>query len=668
VKFNIKIRPSVVITIAIIIGIVLITSAYLELRQSKDGLYHILNEQSRALIETITESSVNTINSGFEIEDLITERLLNNARLIKVLDSAGNLTRQKLINISKENNLYRINIFDRNGNRILSNRIPEPGHPHGENEINRYEEIKPILSETTNELIIGLKDAEFNEGQRYAVAVARTNNNGAIVVNLDAKDLLEFRKRIGIGKIIGDISKNSGIEYIALQDSGGILAASINIDSLDAIRQDSFLQNSLTKDSVYFRIVSFRENDIYEAVKRLKYEDSVVGIFRIGLSLDELRSIEYRAYNRIIIITLVLAAISIITLSILFTSQNLKLISREFTKFKSFTGSILRNMDEAVIVIDNALFISLFNRSAQKLFKIREEEVNGKNLNDLTNFFFLKDIFNSEKNNDIYLNIAGEERYLSISTTRNIDELGNIESYTIVLNDITEKKSLEENVKRNEKLTAMGELASGVAHEIRNPINAIGMIAQRLQKEFSPAGNDAEFSSITNLLRSEVSRINKIIKQFLDYAKPLEINITEINADDYFDQVYKLFQVQAEKRNLMFKVISKNPGKILLDPELMKQALMNIIQNAFDAVDEEGLIKLVYSREKDHLKILVSDNGRGIPESERNKIFDLYYTSGKEGTGIGLSITQKIIEQHKGTITFESAVNKGTTFNIILPQ
>ncbi len=667
-KWKFKLRISAVIAITVIIGIVMITSAYFELQQGKNELYHILNEQSLALIETITESSVNTINSGFEIEDLITERLLNNARLIRELDGKGILTRQNLIDIGKANDLYRINIFDKKGNRVLSNRIPEPGHTHGEENINRYDEIEPILNGSTDELVIGLKESEFSNEQRYAVAVKRAGNNGAIVVNLDAKDLLDFRKRIGIGKIIQDISENSGIEYIALQDSNGILSASTNIDSLDAISGDKFLQTALNNDSVYYRTIPFTGNDIYEVVKRLKYENSVVGIFRIGLSLDEVRSAENRAYKRIILITLILAAISIITLSIVFTSQNLKLISEEFKKFKSFTSSILKNMDEAVIVISKDLTVSLFNRSAQKLFKIKDDEVTGKNLNELNNFYFLNEVLQSERSTEKLLNIDGKDKYLLISSTTNYNEQGNIESYTVVLNDITDKKSLEENARRNEKLSAMGELASGVAHEIRNPINAIGMIAQRLQKEFSPEENKNEFNSITNLLRSEVTRINNIIKQFLDYAKPFEVKVSEIDGDDYFDQIYQLFHGQADRQRINFGLISQNSGNVKLDPELMKQAIINLIQNAFDAVGEEGKVQLDYICANDKLEIIISDNGRGIPESEKGKIFDLYYTSRKDGTGIGLSITQKIIEQHNGTITFESTVNKGTTFKIIIPQ
>jgi len=668
VKWKFKLRSSAVIAITVIIGIVMITSAYFELKQGKSELYHILNEQSLSLIETITESSVNTINSGFEIEDLITERLLNNARLIRDLDAGGILTRQKLIKIGEENGLYRINVFNKSGTRVLSNRIPEPDHVHGEENINRSGEIEPILNGSTDELIIGLKDAEFGDGQRYAVAVARTGHRGAIVVNLDAKDLLDFRKRIGIGKIIQDISGNPGIEYIALQDTGGILAASVNIDSLDAVSGDAFLQKALNNDSAYYRTVPFGEEDVYEVVKRLKYENSVVGIFRIGLSLAELRNVENRAYNRILLITLILTAISIITLSIVFTSQNLRTISEEFKKFKTFTGSILRNMDEAVIVINKDMIISLFNRSAQKLFKIEENDVIGNNIGDLENFSFLKNIMHSERSIEKQFSIAGEDKYLLISSTTNYDDQNNIESYTVVLNDITEKKSLEDTAKRKEKLTAMGELASGVAHEIRNPINAIGIIAQRLQKEFSPGTNNEEFSSITNLLRSEVTRINKIIKQFLDYAKPLEVQSREIDADEYFSEIYQLFQGQAGRREINFSMYTTNPCIIKLDPELMKQALMNLIQNAFDAVAEEGKIRLDYNCLDDKLEILIADNGRGIPEDKKKRIFDLYYTSRNDGTGIGLSITQKIIEQHGGTISFESRVNEGTTFRIVLPQ
>ena len=219
----------------------MIVSAFIELQQSKEEILHLLTEQSSSLIETVNQSSINALNSSEEIEYLIAERLFNNARLIRKLDSLNLFTQQKLIEIGKENSLFRINIFNKDGTRVLSNRIPEKDHLHGEENINRSEELEPILENGLDEYIIGLKEAEFTDEQRFAVAVSRANKRGAIVINLNAEEFLEFRKRIGLGKIIRDISDNQGIEYIVLQDSLGILAAGSSVDTISSIVSDPFL-------------------------------------------------------------------------------------------------------------------------------------------------------------------------------------------------------------------------------------------------------------------------------------------------------------------------------------------------------------------------------------------------------------------------------------------
>ena len=146
-----KLQPKIIIAVALIIGALMIVSAFIELQQSKDEILHLLTEQSASLIETVNQSSINALNSSEEIEYLIAERLFNNARLIKKLDSLNILTQQKLIEIGKENSLFRINIFNRDGTRILSNRIPEKDHQHGEENINRSDELKPILEDGLDE-------------------------------------------------------------------------------------------------------------------------------------------------------------------------------------------------------------------------------------------------------------------------------------------------------------------------------------------------------------------------------------------------------------------------------------------------------------------------------------------------------------------------------------
>jgi len=195
-KFQIKLSPKAILSITAIIAIVMLASSFIELNQSKKEIFNLLYNHSSTLLQSIIKSSENTLNSSFEIEDLITDRLLDNARMIRKLDSIKTLNKIELISLAKENNLYRINIFDKNGNRVLSNRVPEPDHIHGEENINRSNELAPILNGETNEFIIGLKKAEFSDEERYAVAVARANNRGAIVVNINAKDFLEFRKKL----------------------------------------------------------------------------------------------------------------------------------------------------------------------------------------------------------------------------------------------------------------------------------------------------------------------------------------------------------------------------------------------------------------------------------------------------------------------------------------
>ena len=649
----------------------MIISAYFELKQSKEEIFHLLSEQAESLSDVITQSSINTLNSSFEIEDLVIERLLNNARMIRRLDSLNALNTATLINFGKENDLFRINVFDKEGNRILSNRIPTKDHPHPEGIVNRYEELKPILSGQTNVLIIGLKPASYSDEQRFAVAISRALDKGAIVVNLNAQDFLEFRKRIGIGKIVQDISDNPGIEYIALQDSLGILAASSSVKHISAIESDNFLRKAVGIDSTFTRVVSFNNSDVFEVIKSLYFDDEFVGIFRIGLTLDEVRSVESRMIRRVIIISIILAAISIIVLGLIFTNQNLKSLSNEFGGFKSFTNSLLENMKEAVFVIDKNSRITLFNNSARELFEIKKDNLVGKKISELQdcNISFILDMITDQqtfRSIEKILTISNAVKYLTINITPNYDFMKNLESYTIVAKDITEAKKLEEQRKRNEKLVAMGELASGVAHEIRNPINSIGMIAQRLAKEFAPSEGKEEYATITNLLKDEVNRINKIITQFLQYAKPIQLQKTSVDLGEFFRDIYQLFTDQAKQKQIDFVVNGDEKSIANIDPELIKQTLLNVIQNAFDAVKASGKVEINYFREYNNIVISVSDNGSGIPVENQSKIFDLYFTSKTDGNGLGLSISQKIISQHKGSIEFTSS-NLGTTFKIILP-
>ncbi|MDP2363614.1 MAG: ATP-binding protein, partial [Ignavibacteria bacterium] len=480
------------------------------------------------------------------------------------------------------------------------------------------------------------------------------------------------RKKIGIGVILQQMSKHHGIEYIILQDSIGVLAASEKIDTVEAINDSQFLIPALSSDSVFSRTTYHIGHEVYEVTKRFLLDNEIIGLYRLGVSLEDIRNVEDRMLRRLIIISLILAAISIIVLSIIFTTQNLKAISNEYEKFKTLTSSVLENMSEAVIVLDKENNITLFNKSAENLFKISSEDILQSNIESIDNgslrFLQIKDSIMDAPNFEKEIILYGVQKFLSFSVSHLSDPDTNQIKYTVVIKDLTENKRLEEEAKRNEKLSAMGELASGVAHEIRNPINAIGMIAQRLNKEFAPTSNQNEYSDITQLLRNEVNRINKIITQFLSYAKPMELSSKSVELKSFFEEIYHLFEDQAKQKSIKFILQKADLIKIKIDADLIKQSLMNIIQNAFDAVNTNGEVIVQYFKAKNDLIIQVSDNGAGISSEQQKKIFDLYFTTKKEGNGLGLSISQKIISQHNGSISVTSKVNSGTTFKIILPM
>ena len=672
-KNRFKLKPKTVVLIAGIIAMIMFTSSFIELNQSKKEIFQLLYEHSSALIESIIQSSHNTLNSSFEIEDLITDRLLNDARLIKRLDHTKLLSKDELIKIARENQLYHINIFNEKGNRVLSNLEHELDLQGNEN-INWYDELSSILNGETDELIIGLQSLEFEQGERFAVAISRTNKRGAIVVDIDAEDFLEFRKKIGIGKILQEMTKHPGIEYIVLQDTIGILTASEKIDTLEAIQGSEFLMRALLTDSTFSRITDFSSKEVYEVVKSFKMEDEIVGLYRIGISLEAVRLVESRIVRRLIIISVILAAISIIVLSIIFTTQNLKSVSEEYRKFKTLASSVLENMGEAVILLDKDKNITLFNKSSEILFNEKVENIIGtnifkfkKNILELSDQNF-SNFFQTEKYFERKINLNNNVKYLLLDISIIFDNNNQAENFIIVIKDMTEITQLEKEAIKNEKLTAMGELASGVAHEIRNPINAIGMIAQRLNKEFSVSSNQNEYNEITGLLRIEVTRINKIITQFLNYAKPLDIKTDKVDLKKFFQEINHLFDEQAKQKNIKFIVMGDGTKEFVFDADLIKQALMNIIQNAFDAVNTNSEVSVNYNYHPDKLFIEIKDTGKGIPDNVQKRIFDLYFTTRKEGNGLGLSIAQKIISQHNGLIQLSSTVNKGTTFKIILPK
>jgi signal transduction histidine kinase len=213
----------------------------------------------------------------------------------------------------------------------------------------------------------------------------------------------------------------------------------------------------------------------------------------------------------------------------------------------------------------------------------------------------------------------------------------------------------------------MGELASGVAHEIRNPLNAISMIAQRYEREFAPRKGLREYRSLTNVLKRESARVNSIVQQFLTFARPSKLQKSQVSIEQFIQHVATLFGGQAKGKGVRFSAQCSAKGFVQIDSGQMTQALLNLLQNALDATPKGGMISFLVDQADNNMTFSVVDSGSGIPADKMNRIFDLYFTTKSNGTGMGLAITQQIVVQHHGRIDVKSEPGKGSTFVIEVP-
>lgn len=666
------IKPKYAIIISVFIALLMIVSSVIEYIGNRNEVYLLIGENAVSLIKTVSLSSENTIISDREIEALLSRHLLGVGRNAARIDSITQLSNDLVKAIAEENDVYRINVFDRDGNKVYSSG-EDSSHITGKPKYSPKEFIKPILEGKEDEIIIGLKESRFEEGTRFAVAVRRPiKRGGAIVVNLDAESFLEFRERTGFGKMIQDIGDKEEVEYVILQTPDEIIAANKVIKDTGTINDDAFLKKVFADTSIMTREYEYDGKRIFEVAKRFQIDEEIIGVFRIGLHTEEIDSLNNRLIRRAVITSIVIIVISITVLLIIISGQNYRLISGEYSRIQTFTGTILNNMSLAVISADENNTIKIFNKAGENLFGLKAENIISRRADDIFKGEIKDIIVNRKELSDteiVTTEQGGANKILLVNAYNNYDSEGNLFAYTMVIKDITDIKKLEEQTRQNEKLVAMGELASAVAHEVRNPLNTINMISQRFDRESERLGiNNNDLMTMNKILRSESERVNKIIQQFLIFARPPKLNITETNSASFLYEIKNLFGIEIKEKKIDFEVEIKTEKRLNIDVDQFKQVLMNLLINASDAVGREGNIKLSFSSKNGKNIFEVSDNGQGIPDDVMKKIFDLYYTTKTKGTGLGLSIVRQIVNLHGGTITAESEINNGTKFTIELNE
>lgn len=240
------------------------------------------------------------------------------------------------------------------------------------------------------------------------------------------------------------------------------------------------------------------------------------------------------------------------------------------------------------------------------------------------------------------------------------------ESYRNLKSQADQILEIEEQLRRADRLSVLGELAAGMAHEIRNPLGSIRGTAEILRDGVAPDDPRAEFADI---LLKEVDRLNRVVQEFLDFARPgRNESFGRTDLPGVLEETVQLIRAQALKGGVAITREVPPLPPFSGDREKIKQALLNLLLNALQAMPQGGDLRIAADQDDRQLRVRISDTGCGIPPTEREKIFNPFYTTRASGTGLGLAITHRIIQGHGGRIEVESEVGVGTTFTFWLPS
>ncbi|MCD4805895.1 MAG: PAS domain S-box protein [Desulfobacterales bacterium] len=332
--------------------------------------------------------------------------------------------------------------------------------------------------------------------------------------------------------------------------------------------------------------------------------------------------------------------------------------------------SIIESVDSGILTIDLNGNIKSFNKGAEKITGFLRSEIINKKLSDV--FPVLSSVLNKENQwkQGNRFEVVGSGKILGCSVTPLVDSNRKKIGNTLIFQDLTVIKEMERKIERNKRLAFVGEMAAGLAHEIRNPLASISGPIQMLSKDLRLDETDRKLMQI--ILRGK-DRLDGFVKDFLLLARPKPSERMDINVEVIIDDLLESLRFSHEWREDI-EVIKNlcNQTSIYGNKAEIRQVIWNMISNAVQAMPEGGKLKIetseVFNDTKEYLEILISDNGCGIEEKNQDKVFEPFYTTKKNGTGLGLAIVNRIVESHMGKIRIKSKPGKGTDCIVLLPR
>lgn len=544
--------------------------------------------------------------------------------------------------------------------------------------------------------LLGISTYRNLNRQRTAAMVALHSQATALLEALEAGArtgmMLPMWSEDSVDRLIKEIGRNDAIGYIYMIGPDGkvshhggairpseVMPPSVPSDENTRIREEV---RSLSDGSKVYELAKpfepypfLAETNPHERMISTPHGDATShshpgDLVVIGLKMTAFSEARRADLNHAFLMAGVLLLLGTAALFFIIVIQNFYLVDKTLKQTKDYTRQVVASMANGLIAVDPEGRITSYNHRALELLGVDDARLKGNGLNvfldDHTALNQAEAILEKEL---VYRKPSGEPTPLALSITPVMDEAGKCLGSVLELRDLTEIKRLETKLLRAERLAAIGQLAAGVAHEIRNPLSSIRGFAQFLKHALKGRPQEQDYAAT---MVAEVDRINRVVSNLLSLARPMETRPAECSIPKLVSHVARLVADDARARGVSLGIdVAADIGRCRVDPNQLTQALLNLLLNALQAVEPGGAVRI--GAETDAaggLRIWVSDDGHGIPQAHLDKIFDPFFTTRSRGTGLGLAIVHQIVDNHNGEIEVESPIDqggRGSCFTIRIP-
>ena len=357
--------------------------------------------------------------------------------------------------------------------------------------------------------------------------------------------------------------------------------------------------------------------------------------------------------------------------------EGLLLQLADLLKQQEINSGILNSATDAIVTINEEHVIVGYNRGAEKIFGYSREEALGQDLSIIippphkTRHREYVERFLSTRTARVigkHVQLLAQRRNVQefpISISFSLAEIHSRLYFTGIVRDISEYKEMQERLVQAERLAAVGNTVSHIAHEIKNPLLIIGGFARQLLK--TPALDPKDQKKLT-IIAEEVSRLEAMVGEMRDFVRlpPPQKSFGQL--DLLLEEILLLFETAFKEQNIRVRRVDREPlPRLHFDPQQLHRVLMNLFKNALEAMPQGGELTIATRVENNHVEVSISDTGEGMPPEVRANIFQPYFTTKEKGTGLGLAICKNIVEEHGGCMLVDSQPGKGSTFTIQIP-